>query len=61
MTKICARCSVEFTTEFHTKKYCSRKCSLETSNEKYKNKSVSELTARGMFCWSEYKDKTVII
>jgi len=61
MTKICARCKDEFQTNFHTKKYCSKKCSLETSNEKYRNKEKSDLTAKGIFCWSEYVGRTVIV
>lgn len=61
MEKKCLRCNTEFISKFHTKKYCSKKCSLETSNEKYRNKDNSELLSRGMFCWSEYKDRTVIV
>jgi hypothetical protein len=61
MTKKCARCSEEFETNIHTKKYCSRKCGLEVSNEKYKNKGQSELLKRGFFCWSEYVGRTVIV
>lgn len=61
MTKRCARCNEEFQTNFHTKKYCSKKCSLETSNEKYRNKEKSDLTAKGFFCWSEYVGRTVIV
>jgi hypothetical protein len=61
MAKKCARCNAEFQTKYYTQKYCSRKCGLETSNEKYRNKEKSELIAKGMFCWSEYKDKTVIV
>jgi len=61
MTKNCVNCNAEFTTKFHTKKYCSRKCGLVISNEKYRTKGQSELLKRGFFCWSEYAGKTIIV
>lgn len=61
MKKTCLKCSLEYVSKYHTQKYCSRKCSLEISNEKYRSKSKHKENTSGFFCWSEYAGGTVIV
>jgi hypothetical protein len=57
----CLRCNTAFDTKIHSRKFCSTKCRMAEHNEKYRNKFKDEKPGGVFFCWSEYRDKTVIV